>query len=124
MTTSYKGPRHTSISTEPRTAAQQNAENARDTLQALAARPLQRVVTVEMYTATGSISTRIRLAAATRPIAVQLARAAKYYAQDESLAATGNGNFVWDSTTNSVDVFEPSGLTTNTVYVLTFLITE
>lgn len=118
------GPRHTTIDADPRSAALQNGENARDTLEALSFRPIQRAVTVPRYTAAGSTSTRIRIGAGERPLFVQLARACLAGAEDAALPAYGTPNFVWESTTKSIDVFEPTGLTANSVYLLQFLITE
>ncbi len=118
------GPRHTQIREDGAAGARQNSENARDMRDALALRPAQQFVTVEPYTAVGSSSTKIRLAATKRPVCVELVRAAAYYAQCDSLAAVGNANFAWDSTSSSVDVYEPTGLTADTVYTLTFRITE
>lgn len=117
-------PRHTQIRSDSATAAVQNSENARDIRLELGRRPPQRFVTVEPYTAVGSTDAKVRLGATKRPVCVELARAAKYYAQGDSLAAVGNANFAWDSTSNSVDVFEPTGLVADTVYTLTFRITE
>lgn len=116
-------PRHTQIR-DGAAGAAQNSENWRDLLVELARRPAQSFVTVEPYTAVGSTAAKVRLAASKRPVCVELVRAAPYYAQGDSLAATGNANFAWDSTTLSVDVFEPSGLVADTVYTLTFRITE
>lgn len=122
----FRGPRHTSISSDPITAALQNAENARDTLEALASRLKQRHVTVDLYTAAGSTSAKIPLGASDRPLGVQLIRAAPYYDQTAPLSATGNGNFLWDATTQpgTINAFEPDGLTANTVYTLTYIVTE
>ncbi len=103
---------------------QSASENARATLEALAQRPVQRQVTVDRYTAAGSTSTRIRILASTRPWAVQLVRVCEAAAEDAPVIVTDSRNFVWDSTTQSLDVFEPDGLTANTVYKLQFLVTE
>lgn len=116
--------RHTTIDADPRSAALQNSENARDAIAELELRPVQRQITVERYLATASTSTRIRIGAGARPWAVTLARAAKVYGEDEVVAAVMIPNFVWESTSGSIDVYEPSGLTANTEYVLQFLITE
>jgi hypothetical protein len=118
------GPRHTQIRPDAATGSLQNSENWRDLLDALKQRPAQRYVTVEPYTAVGSSSAKVRLSAARRPLCAELVRAAPYYAQGDPLEAVGNANFAWDSTSSSVDVYEPAGLTADTVYTLTFRITE
>jgi hypothetical protein len=118
------GPRHTAIRNDAATSARQNAENARDLRDGLAALPNQRVVVVEQYTAVGSTSAKIPILATKLPAGVQLIRAAKYFEQGEPLALTPNFNFALDSTTQTVGVFEPSGLTADVVYTFTFLITE
>lgn len=126
MSKPFKGPRHLSFSGDARIDATRSAENARDTQEALSARSPSRIVSVELYTATGSTSAKIPLGASERPVAVELVRAAPYYDQTASLAAVGNANFVWDATTTpgTVNAYEPSGLAANTVYALVFRITE
>jgi hypothetical protein len=118
------GPRHTAIRADGAVSARQNAENARDLRDAFAAVPQQWTAVVEQYTAVGATSAKIPILATRLPAGVQLIRAAKYYEQGEPLPLTPNFNFVWDSTTNTLGVFEPSGLTADTVYTLTFLVTE
>lgn len=118
------GPRHTTVDSDARLAALQSSENARDTLAEIARRAPVQQRTVEAYTATGSTSTRIRIGSSERPWAVLLARAAQAYGEDAPVAAVMTPNFVWDATDGSVDVFEPSGLTANTVYLLQFLVVE
>lgn len=117
-------PRHTTFARDPRQLALQAGESARDTLEALRARLPVRAVTVALWAAVGSTSARIPLGAGGRPLAVTLGVVAKAYAQDEPVTCTPTLNFVWDSTTNQVDVFEPSGLTANTYYRFTFLVWE
>lgn len=126
MTKSFRGPRHVSISGDSRVAAAQNSENARDVLEALNLRPPFRYVSVDLYTAVGSTSAKIPLGASNRPIAVELVRAAPYYDQTAPLSASANSNFLWDATTTpgTVNAYEPSGLTANTVYALVFRISE
>jgi hypothetical protein len=119
-----KAPRHSTISANPRDAAQQNSENARDTTEALGAKLTARMVTVERYTAVGNITARIPIGSSSRPLAVVLARAAAVYAQDATLAAYGTPNFVWEATTRSVNAFEPSGLVAGTVYQLSYILVE
>lgn len=118
------GPRHTTIDVEPKSAARQNGENARDTRVALATKVAGKLLTVEQYTAVGSTSARIRLGSIGRPAAVLLARAAEFYAQNDPIGAVGTLNFAWDSTTGAIDVYEPSGLAADTVYTLSFLALE
>jgi len=118
------GPRHTAIRNDAITASRQNAENARDLRDDLAALPRQRTVVVAQYTAVGSTSAKIPILATKLPAGVQLIRAAKYFEQGEPLPLTPNFNFVWDSTTQTVGVFEASGLTADVVYTFTFLVTE
>jgi hypothetical protein len=117
-------PRHSTIDANPALAALQNSENARDTLESFALRPAMRQITVERYTATGDIDTRIRIGAGARPWAVLLARCCEAAAEDSAILAVPIYNFVWDSTTDSLDVFEPYGLVANTVYKLQFLALE
>jgi hypothetical protein len=118
------GPRHTTIDSKPDAAALQNGENARDTRLALAGRVAGYFASVERYTATGSAATKMRIGAGDRPRAIIPVRVAPVYDEAGSLAVSGNGNFVWDSTTQSIDVYEPSGLTANVVYTLDFLVLE
>lgn len=118
------GPRHTAIRNDPATSSRQNAENARDLRDELAGQPKHRIVTVEQYTAVGAVTAKVPLLATKLPVGVELIRAAAYYAQGDQLEARGNANFVWDSTTQTVGVFEPTGLSANVVYTLTFRITE
>lgn len=118
------GPRHTNIRPNAAMAALQNAENARDMRDDLASRPVQRLAVVERYTAVGSTSAKIPIFGSRLPAGVQLIRAAKYFEQNEPLALTPNFNFAMDSTSQSLGVFEPSGLTADVVYTFTFLVTE
>jgi hypothetical protein len=117
-------PRHSTIDADPARAALQNSENARDVLEALTVRPAMRQITVERYTATGSTDTRIRIGAGSRPWAVMLARCCEAAAEDAAVVVTPVLNFVWDSTTDSLDVFEPDGLAADTVYKLQFVAME
>jgi hypothetical protein len=124
--TRFRGPRHVSFSGDAKIDALLSAENARDTLEAFDARPPWRFVFVEQYTAAGSTSAKIPLGAVDRPIAVELVRAAIYSDQAVPLSAVGNANFLWDATTTpgTVNAYEPTGLTANTVYTLVFRISE
>ena len=118
------GPRHSTIDVQPAQASLQNSENARDTLEAFTVRPVIRQITVERYTATGSSSTRIRIGAGTRPWAVTLVRCCKASAEDDAVFVSPVLNFVWESIAGSIDVFEPYGLTADTVYKLQFVAME
>lgn len=118
------GPRHTAIRSDASVSARQNAENARDLRDEISAMPRQRTVYVDQYMAVGSTSAKVPIYGAKSPAGVQLIRAAKYFEQGEPLTLTPNYNFVWDSTTQTIGVFEPSGLTANVIYTLTFLVTE
>lgn len=100
------------------------SENARATLEEFAVRPAVRQITVDRYTASGSSDARIRIRGGARPWAVQLVRVCEAAAEDDVVICTDSRNFVWDSTTLSLDVFEPDGLTANTVYKLQFLVHE
>lgn len=118
------GPRYTTIDRDPARAAQQLSENARDTLEALKARPTGKRFVLERYTATGSTSTRIPIGAVGRPWAVRLARAVPVNDESAALTVTPTLNFAWNSTSKAVDVFEPYGLTADTVYKLQFVVEE
>lgn len=118
------GPIHTTIDADPKAAARQNGENARATRAALATKLTGYFTRIERYTAVGSASTKIRLGAGDRPSAVLLAQAAPVSDAAGALAVTPSNNFAWDATTQAIDVYEPTGLTANTVYTLLFLILE
>jgi hypothetical protein len=117
-------PRYTTFSADAKSAALQSGESARDLIASLGARPRMRQVTVETYTATGNVNTKIRLRADARPWAVLLALAAPVGAPSSPVGAVGVPGFSWDATTDSVDVYEPSGLVADTVYLLQFLVVE
>ena len=119
---SFLGPRHSTIDAEPRAAAQQNSENARDTQQALGAKLTARTAVIARYTAAGSTSTRIPLVSPDVPFAVLLVRAADAAGLDQPLAATGNANFLWDAASRSLNVYEPGGLVAGTIYRLSYLL--
>lgn len=118
------GPRHTTIDADAARGARENSENWRDTREALKRKLSGSLSTVAIYTATGSTSTKIRVFADSRPSAVVLVCAASLAAPSASLAAVPILNFAWDSTSKALDVFEPSGLSANTQYTLTFLVLE
>lgn len=94
----------------------------RDVGEALSFKLEARTVEVAHYTAVGSTSARLPLSASNRPIAVVLVDARSYFDQGAPLTLTPNFSFVWDAASKTAQVFEPSGLTANTVYRLTYLV--
>lgn len=117
-------PRHTTFVADLAQLVLQLGENARDLLEALRERPARRRIVVESYTATGSTSARIRIGAGGRPWSVVLVHVSPAYAQDTPVTCRPTLNFVWDSTTLAIDVFEPEGLTASTDYRLQFSVEE
>lgn len=104
-------------------------DNARATQTALSERVVGHAVTVPGYRATGATTTRITLgnaappaAPGSQPYAVLLVRIFETSDPGKDLSVTTRLNFSRDGTT--LYVFEPSGLTTNTLYDLTFLVLE
>jgi hypothetical protein len=98
-------------------------EFARDANRALQGRVLGRVKVVAHYAATGSTSTRIALTALdSPPHGVILIRAEQ--ADDPNAAVPAVTTPGFNYLNNTVNVFEPSGLTANVYYNLTFLIVE
>lgn len=119
------GPRHTTIDSDPTVAAEQNAENARDTLDALSTKVAGSLVTISSYTANGSTTTKIPLVAtAAAPSAVVLVRAFAVSDPGADCGASPRANFYYDGSSYALNVYEPSGLTAGVVYALTFLIVE
>jgi hypothetical protein len=102
---------------DPRSSA---TEADRDMRQALGAKLDGRVVVVDRYTAVGSTAARIPISASQRPTAVTLINARLYFDSAAPLALTPNFNFVWDAVSRTAQVYEPSGLTANTVYRLVY----
>ena len=116
--------RHTSISADPKVAAEQNGENARDFNQALLRCVLGYYEVVRNYAAQGDTTKTIPLPDryGRRPVAVQCVGCVATYDPGTNVAATPSLNFVYEA--GSIKVFEPSGLVLNTMYDLTFLILE
>lgn len=116
--------RHSSILGKGKAAAQQNAENARDANIALAERVKGYLITVPGYAATGVTTNRIYLQSAPgkRVKGVVLANARATFDKGSDVGAVGRPNFYHDD--RGIGVYEPSGLTANTQYDLTFLVLE
>jgi hypothetical protein len=97
-------------------------EDIRDAREALAGKLDARTVVVDRYTAVGSTSARVALAAPDQPQAIVLIDARLYYDLNAPVTLTPTFGFVWDAGTQTAQVYEPSGLAANTVYQLTFLV--
>lgn len=119
-----KLPRHTTFVANLAQLVLQLGENARDVIEALKERPVRRRIVVEEYSAAGSTSARIRIGAGGRPWAVVLVHVSPAYAQDTPVTCRPTLSFVWDATTKAIDVFEPEGLTADTVYRMQFSVEE
>ena len=117
--------RHTYFSKEPATLVVQLAENARDTNEALGERIKSRIVRIGNYSATGATTTRLKIPArvGSTPIAVLLVRAYPESDPGADLTIAGRVNFTQPDA-STLAVYEPSGLTLNTTYNLTFLVLE
>jgi hypothetical protein len=103
--------------------AENLGEFARDTNNALERRVLGYSKRVERYAATGSTSSIIPLTAAdVPPIGVVLLRAESVSDPASVVPAISTPNFVFAK--SSIGVYEPSGLTADTLYNLTFLVVE
>lgn len=107
---------------ELRTQLQANMTAIND---ALSIRLIARVVPVERYSATGATTTKIKLP--TRryftAYAVLLVKASLTGDPGADLAVTGRPNFTQPDGSTLL-VCEPSGLTANNLYDLTFLVLE
>lgn len=115
--------RYTAFPGDPAQLATRLGEFARDANGALERRVLGRVKIVQRYAATGSTSTRITLTSLdTPPYGVILARAERVDDASAVVAATSTPGFSFIN--NTINVFEPGGLTANVYYNLTFLILE
>jgi hypothetical protein len=115
--------RYTSFPGDPAQLAVRLGEFARDSNNALERRVLGRTKVVQRYAATGSTSTKIALTSLdTPPLGVTLIRAELVTDASTPVLATPTLGFTFAN--NTINVFEPSGLTANTVYNLTFLIVE
>jgi hypothetical protein len=120
-----KGPRHSTISSDAAIAAEQNAENARDTREALAGKLSARFFTIDSYTAAGATTAKIPLLSGdSSPVAVLLVRAFTVSDPGAATTAASSLNFYFDARNRSLNVFEPAGLTAGVAYSLTFMILE
>jgi hypothetical protein len=104
-------------------------ENARATNTALAERVPGHYAFVNSYRATGSTTSKITLgnasppaAPGSSPVAVLLVRVYETADPAKDLPVSSRLNFSRDGAT--LYVFEPAGLTSNTMYDLTFLVLE
>jgi hypothetical protein len=98
------------------------SEDIRDVAEALAGKLDARTVVVSSYVAVGSTSARVALASPDQPLAILLIDARLYFDLNAPVTVTPSFGFVWDAGTQTAQVYEPSGLTANTVYQLTFLV--
>lgn len=115
--------RHTSFSDKPEVAARQAAENARDANDLFARRVVGYLVTVPRYGAIGVTTAKLKLPQiGKRPAAVLLVRAIETNDPGGNAGAVGSLNFYHDTT--GVGVYEPSGLSADVKYDLTFLVLE
>jgi hypothetical protein len=117
--------RHVSFSEDPLQAAKQAAENARDA-NVLFPRKLDGyLVRIPRYAARATTGAKIQFEQALgtkRPSAVVLVRVCETNDPGGDLAAVGRPNFYHDA--KGIGVYEPSGLTADTKYDLTFLVLE
>jgi hypothetical protein len=108
---------------EIKALAENVGEFARDANNALKRRVLGYTKTVERFSATGSTATQIPLTASDRPpVGVVLIRAIQTDNAGVAIAAVPILSFYYAN--GAIGVFEPSGLTANTSYNLTFLVVE
>jgi hypothetical protein len=114
--------RHVTINEDPKVAAKQNGENARDLNEALQRKVDGYYASVTGYAAAGSGSKISLQPGPVRPMAVLLVRACSTTDRGGDLGAVTRCNFYHDA--NGLGVFEPSGLTSNVQYDLTFLVLE
>jgi hypothetical protein len=116
--------RHVSVSEDPKVAAEQNAENARDANTAIALKINGYYVDVRHYAARGVTTSTIPLLAKydRKPRAVLLVNG--YPTYDPSLSLNASTFRCFSYANGSINVFEPSGLTADTMYNLTFLVLE
>lgn len=116
--------RHTQFSDDMTELRSQLSENAGDTNQALRERIVGRRVDVRAYSATGATTTKLDLSVPgmVQPFGVLLVRAYPTNDPGADLSVTGRVNFT--SRGETLQVFEPSGLTSNTLYDLVFIVLE
>lgn len=114
-------PRHTNFTGDAAQDAVLAGENARDTIEALGDRVVTRMYGPFTYTAVGATTAEIPLKCAKgRPKAVLLVNCYLVSAPSALVAAVGALNFRWDGF--NAYVTEPSGLSANTAYGLTYLL--
>lgn len=111
--------------TAPPGLATQLQQNAQATSDALADRVIGRVQRVVQYSATGATTTKITLPARNgyTAYAVLLVKVNASGDPGTDISATGRPNFTQPNG-STLAVYEPSGLTANTLYDLTFLVLE
>lgn len=115
--------RYTAFPGEPEQLAARLSEFSRDANYALERRVLGRVKVVLRYAATGSTSSKITLTSLdTPPYGVIMFRAERVDDASAPVLATSTPGF--DFLNNTINVFEPGGLTANVYYNLSFLILE
>lgn len=114
--------RNVSFSGMPVLDAELSAQNARDTNSALSERVPTRVYGPVTYTAVGATTAKIPVKCPARPAGVLLLNAYLVTSPGDDLGASMRCNFYWDADTRNAYVYEPSGLTADTAYVLTFLV--
>lgn len=116
--------RHISFSKDPKVASEQASENARDANLALSGKVSGYFVQVDSYAAQGltTVTLPIRAASLKTPKAVLCVNAQATYDPGTTVNASTFRNFTFAN--GSINTFEPSGLTANTMYNLTFLVLE
>lgn len=116
--------RHTSFSRDPKVSAEQAAENARDANLALQGKVSGYYVQVDSYMAQGldSATLPLRTNSTKKPVAVLCVAAQLTYDPGATVNTSTCRNFSFSN--GSINTFEPSGLTADTMYNLTFLILE
>ena len=117
--------RNTNFSGDPKADAAMSGENARDTNAALAERVAGSIFGPFSYTAVGATTAEIPIKCPNgRPRGVLLINAFAQSAPSSLVSAVGALNFRWDSVSLNAYVTEPSGLSANTSYGLTYLVVE
>lgn len=115
--------RFTTLSRDPKVLAEQCGENARDTNEALGRKVTGYLKPVERYSATADTSTTIAIGTGVRPPeAITLVRVMEHGDRGAAVTCTPTYNFYY--VRGEFGVFEPSGLTADTLYDLTYLVLE
>lgn len=95
---------------------------------ALGERVVGHRATVTRYAATGATTSKITIGSVSppgsTPWAVMLVRVHETSDPGKDLPVTGRLNFAWDGASKTLYVYEPQGLTTNTLYDMSFLVLE